>query len=432
MIRKKLTIIDIRRIARQKKGKCLSNSYVNIDHKLKWRCKEGHIWFASPYSVINRKSWCQKCKLREIAESRRLGIEKMQKLAKKKRGRCLSTKYFNSKTPLKWQCKKGHFFEQTPDKVKRGRWCPECSSRKRHTLEEMKKIAEKYGGKCLSKKYINTITKLEFQCIEGHRWKAKPSDILKGHWCFRCRIKTVVDRQRHTIEYMRKLARMKKGKCLSITYVNVHTKLKWQCKKGHTWKAMPMNIIKNKWCPDCAKEKRSRLFRKYDIKDMQRYARERGGRCLSKKYVNLQQKLLWQCKYGHTWEAVPPSIMHGTWCPECSSGRHEKDCRIKFEQIFGSSFPKCKPKWLKNKRGNTMELDGYSKRLGVAFEYHGKQHYEKSRFYPTNLKQRKEDDKQKRKLCKEHCIVLIEVPYTIKYNELETFIRKEYKKKKRA
>ena len=36
------------------------------------------------------------------------------------------------------------------------------------SIEEMQEIARKRGGKCLSKKYINAHTKLEWQCANGH------------------------------------------------------------------------------------------------------------------------------------------------------------------------------------------------------------------------------------------------------------------------
>ena len=44
------------------------------------------------------------------------------------------------------------------------------------TIEEMQKLAEERGGKCLSKKYRNRYSKLTWQCKEGHQWDA----IYKG------------------------------------------------------------------------------------------------------------------------------------------------------------------------------------------------------------------------------------------------------------
>jgi hypothetical protein len=41
-------------------GICLSDKYMGSGFNLKWRCKEGHEWFAQP-SSISQGSWCRKC-----------------------------------------------------------------------------------------------------------------------------------------------------------------------------------------------------------------------------------------------------------------------------------------------------------------------------------------------------------------------------------
>ena len=58
---------------------------------------------------------------------------------------------------------------------------------------------------------------------------------------------------------------------------------------------------------------------KLTIEEMQILARERGGKCLSKAYINRNTKLLWKCKRGHQWEAIPLNVRRGSWCPKCAS-----------------------------------------------------------------------------------------------------------------
>ena len=41
----------MRELAQQKGGKCLSNKYINVDTKLRWKCGEGHIWESIPYLI---------------------------------------------------------------------------------------------------------------------------------------------------------------------------------------------------------------------------------------------------------------------------------------------------------------------------------------------------------------------------------------------
>jgi hypothetical protein len=54
----------------------------------------------------------------------------------------------------------------------------------------MNKTAEIRGGLCLSEQYINSKTKLKWQCSKGHVWEALPTNVKnKGSWCPICAIK---------------------------------------------------------------------------------------------------------------------------------------------------------------------------------------------------------------------------------------------------
>ena len=119
----------------------------------------------------------------------------------------------------------------------------------------MYKLAENRGGKCLSNKYINNCTKLQWQCKEGHVWNSTPSSIKNGSWCTICSIKHVADKQKLTIEEMQEIAESREGKCLSKEYINTRTKLQWKCKEGHIWLALSCNIKKGSWCPICSRRK---------------------------------------------------------------------------------------------------------------------------------------------------------------------------------
>ncbi len=57
---------------------------------------------------------------------------------------------------------------------------------KKLTIEEMRRIALERGGKCLSDTYVNSYTKLLWECKEGHQWKSKPADVKRGSWCSYC------------------------------------------------------------------------------------------------------------------------------------------------------------------------------------------------------------------------------------------------------
>lgn len=111
----------------------------------------------------------------------------MQELAKKNRGECLSKEYKNIKTKLLWQCSEGHQWWATGFGIKHDKtWCPICSDTTL-TIEEMRKLATRKGGKCLSSEYKNANTKLLWECKNGHQWWAKPTAIKNhGNWCLQC------------------------------------------------------------------------------------------------------------------------------------------------------------------------------------------------------------------------------------------------------
>ena len=473
-----------KRIAIEKGGRCLSNTYINSQTKLKWECKNGHIWEARP-NDIKRGQWCKKCadEARSLRK-RKIGLKEVKQYASSKNGKCISKTYVGAHKPLSWECEFGHQWTAAYSSMKhRNSWCPHCSNRAKHTIEQMREIAQKKGGKCLSNTYINSQTKLKWKCKNGHIWEAIPNAIIRGQWCKKCAdnersikrrqaglievqefakskkgkcISTEYkgahspltwecekghqwttffssikhgntwcphcsNRAKLTIDQMQELARKKGGKCLSIKYVNIDTKLLWQCKEGHKWESIPYLIKNGSWCPQCNVIKRSRAQRS-SIEDMTALAKSRGGKCISKTYTNSQTPLTWECNNGHQWKAKPMNIKKGTWCPICSAGLGERICREHFEQLFKTDFPKSYPDWLTNENKNQMELDGLCASLKLAFEHQGGQHYYIDGFFiKTNeqLKRRKRDDELKKQLCNDHGIALIRVPEIPKHLKLE-------------
>ena len=319
-------IEEMQEIAKERGGKCLSSTYVNANTKLKWRCSEGHEWDAKP-SFVKSGTWCPACSGRQ-----KLSLEMLQVEAVERGGRLVSTRYVNAHSPLRWECVEGHQWDAAASKLRYGTWCPYCAGKARLNIEEMRELARSCGGECLSKRYINLKTPLKWRCAEGHVWKAMPGMIKpsgyqeRGTWCPEC-----AKAPRYTLDDMHELAARRGGKCLSPAYVNNDTPLKWCCAKGHAWSATPNRIrpysekTRGSWCPVCALDNR-----KLTIEVMRATARERGGECLSKEYVNSRSPLQWRCAQGHVWWARPNHVKpygpqkRGSWCPQCS-GRSQHD-----------------------------------------------------------------------------------------------------------
>ena len=100
--------------------------------------------------------------------------------------------------------------------------------------------------------------------------------------------------------------------------------------------------------------------------------------------------------------------------------------------IFGKEFTKIRPDMLKNNvTGHNLELDLYNEDLQLGIEYSGAQHYKYIPFFHKNYEHflnQKYRDEIKKMLCEKNGIQLIEIPYTVKLKDMETFIRLQAKK----
>lgn len=213
---------------------------------------------------------------------------------------------------------------------------------------------------------------------------------------------------RFSISWFKEYARNEGGRCLSNTYTNAWSSLRFECAKGHKWETVARNLRRGSWCPVCGGSYPLTLG------FFQTLAKERGGVCLTKQYRNQRQSLTFRCENGHVFRKEANAIRNTLqWCPQCSQNIGERVCRIAFETLFGGKFERAWPAWLRNSRGQPMELDGYNARLRVAFEHQGEQHYSLMSHYITTkdkLSERKRDDRRKYYLATKHGVHLFRIP----------------------
>jgi hypothetical protein len=184
------------------------------------------------------------------------------------------------------------------------------------TIEDFQNIASSKGGKCLSLRYKNTTTKLEFECVAGHRWKAMPGAIKYGSWCGKCVYIIQGNSMRGSIDIYTQMAAERGGKCLSTEFKNNAQKLEFECAQGHTWQASGAYIKTGHWCSKCSTRRRGGK-RKLTIESIQKLAQARGGKCLATEYNKSTEKLEFECAKGHRWSAVVGNVKHGAWCLQC-------------------------------------------------------------------------------------------------------------------
>jgi hypothetical protein len=259
---RKSTLAQMRSLAQRRGGKCLSRRYVSSRIPLLWRCRRRHEWNAMPTNVTKGSS-CLAC-----AHKKRLTLDEVRTLAARRGGECVTDRYLNTRTKLRWRCAAGHEWEAAPGQVKAGQWCPHCAHVARLSLDAMVEIASSRGGRCLSNEYVNVEMHLRWKCEAGHQWTATPASIRSGKWCPYC-----AHNRRLELKAMQRLARRRGGKCPSTKYINSGHPLLWECKRRHRWMATPSNVRggsrkRGTWCLECynagsARKIRSREWRSW-------------------------------------------------------------------------------------------------------------------------------------------------------------------------
>lgn len=381
------TIEEMREIAVSKGGTCLSDKYEHAHQKLTWKCTNEHIFDMNANDVKNGH-WCPHCHFYLNENKCRYILEKLTgKMFKstKKVLNGLELDGYNRELNIGFEYngiqhyKYIEFFHRTYDEflkrkkfdVKKHLLCNKKGIklivipytiiddtelvtfifnklqnfgikphievkdfhfkrfyRKSPMIKELSDIADSKSGKLLSKRYHNNKTKLAWECEYGHQWEMRPNDVKNGQWCPTCN-----GSHKLTIEEMDQIARERNGLCLSIAYINNRTKLRWRCAKGHEWDAAPDMVKQGTWCAICVKKENGKK-RRHKIEDMHSIAKERGGRCLSKEYINNSTHLLWECTSGHTWKANANNIKSGTWCPRCKHKKAETSCESEQLRLF--------------------------------------------------------------------------------------------------
>jgi len=166
---------------------------------------------------------------------KRLTIEFVRSEFEKKGWVLTSTEYINSITKLDYICSEGHLGFIRWGDWQQGHGCPLCAGNNiKHTIDFIKKEFEKREWVCISTEYINAHSKLDCICPNGHLGSIRWADLQQGYGRLICSGK-----KKHTIGFIKSEFEMDEYILNSKEYINAHTKLDYICPKGHhgsiTW-----------------------------------------------------------------------------------------------------------------------------------------------------------------------------------------------------
>jgi hypothetical protein len=244
--------------------------------------------------------------------------------------------YHKANKKVWWRCSNGHTWKTSINiRTQQGTGCPACP-RPVFKVKDERNLAvlnpdlanewhsEKNGDFHPQDVRPKSNRKFWWQCSNGHEWLATVAGRTAAYGCPYCYGRYATKTNNLASKYPEVIEEWDWGKNIGLNpsefTPHVNKKVWWHCKKGHSWQATVYNRAKNKsGCPVCARNVR----RKYTIEDLQSYAKERGGKCLSKKYMNSKTKLKFCCKEGHIWERRADKFLYtNKWCPVCAKGEN--------------------------------------------------------------------------------------------------------------
>ena len=316
---RRLGIEACREMAHARSGRCLSNDYTNSETPLTWECEEGHQWWSKPENV-RQGHWCVKCaNERKSRSNTNLTIEGMQELAARRDGKCISIVYRNVYHALEWECALGHRWSSAPANIIAGHWCHDCAPGRSERIcrlifehlfrAEFRKTRPEWllgeNGVPLELDGYCAPLRLAFEYQGAQHFVA-----VKQFRMSRRRLATLQARDE-----------MKRARCREhgITLIEIpYTVPNAEIEPYIRAELKRLGVARRKW-RDGAPVDLNQLAIVADdrLSHYQEMALERGGVCLSSRYLGQDVRLRWRCQVGHEWEMSPRICRRGGWCAEC-------------------------------------------------------------------------------------------------------------------
>jgi hypothetical protein len=306
--------------------------------------------------------------------------------------------------------------------------------------EDIKKLAEEKIIKRVKElnysflksiNYKNCYTDIFLLCDNNHEWNTNYDKfILSKSKCLKC---ANIERSKKYSTSKSIVLQNKLTKCENnnytllkdFNYVNSKiTKISLKCNicnygNKNEWNPTYSNfIIKNHNCPKCSgtlKNNKEDILKKIFLRC------EEDNLSLKKDfvYINKYSIIPLVCnKCKNVWNPSYHNFTNGKQsCPKCKESRGEKIISKYLKLYYNNLFEEQKT-FNDCKYINKLKFDFYIEKYKIAIEYQGKQHYFESNYRIDDSSIRRKRDNIKKQYCKDNNIFLIEIPYTIFYQNI--------------
>ena len=231
---------------------------------------------------------------------------------------CTATEWLGWDHGYAFRCTAGHEFLLTAQILRlRQGGCRMCRGAK--SLRRLQEIAESTGLRCLSTEWLGAQAPYLFECSQGHRWHHGAQTMQLR--CRQCADQGGASARRVSqgLQRLRQAAAARGGQCLSEAYTIGNARYRFRCAEGHEWETEGRQVLRDTWCPTCARVER-RIEHRVAADGLPRLraaARAKGGVCLSDSYHGVSASYRFRCSAGHEWDAGGGSVLLGKWCKRC-------------------------------------------------------------------------------------------------------------------
>lgn len=203
------------------------------------------------------------------------------------------------------------------------------------TIEDMHLLASARGIYFRGDEYLGAAVPHLWQCINGHNWYARPSNIKTGYGCPHCfdiKRKAVASESRYDFTHYEKIAKSRGGNLYRVPSIDFDHKIKGtlpivaECQNGHRWLTTGAILARGCWCGICAINLKVLQSRESLFERAATYASINNGFLVTTRESVLalgstQDTMKWSCENGHTWKSSLVKMeSKGRWCAQCKHG----------------------------------------------------------------------------------------------------------------
>ena len=325
-----------------------------------WRCANGHSWQAAVHTRSGSGTGCPYCNGRRPIPGETDLATRYPDIASQwhptKNGDLTPSDVLpGSHRLIWWQCEHGHVWRAQVKSRVSGSGCPVCSNRtllrgENDLATNNPELARQWhptknGDLTPSDVVPGTRRKVWWVCDKGHEWRAAVSARVNGSGCPVCTSKTIIPGENDLAsQYPAVAAQWHPTKNGTLTPEQVapasNKKVWWICDKGHEYQAtIASRTQRGGGCPYCANTKVlpgfNDLATKYPSVAAEWHPTKNAPLTPDHVLPGSRRKVWWQCKNGHSWQAVIYSRTgsQNSGCPFCTGYANGKR-RARYERYL--------------------------------------------------------------------------------------------------